>query len=150
MQEDAFRSFNFIVGGFSSLRQSADADELIQGWYGGDVREGKKGPFNGAFVPAGWRDGGGGESLYRQLVAVACRTCHISAVPSIDLGLVKFSTFERFTDPLLMPILKRRMCGDRFRRMPAAEQTLKILWQSSGREHFFAQVPGNFEDCGLK
>jgi hypothetical protein len=152
-QETAFRLFNFMVG-HSSLGVSPDAVELIQGWYGGDVQDGTKGPFNGDFVPAGWRDGGAGEELYKQLVAVACRTCHISAVPSIDLGRVNFSTFKAFTSLGSTFFVKERMCGDRYRyssgRMPAAEQTLKELWQSSGREHFFAQIPGNFGDCGLK
>jgi hypothetical protein len=43
------------------------------------------------------------------------------------------------------------MCGStgNARRMPAAEQTLKVLWQSGGRPHLFGQVPGAFGECGL-
>ena len=44
---------------------------------------------------------------------------------------------------------KAVLCNDGVPRMPAAEQTLKIVWQSAGRPHLYGQGVGLFGDCGL-
>lgn len=144
-QESAFRAHNRMVRSFSSLFFSAEARNTIGGWYNGDMFAGT---FNGNFVPSGWQGDVNQEALYRKLNAVACRTCHISYLPfgSDNRPFLKFGTFADFA--LVKSVVKADMCGATH-RMPAAEQTLKVLWQSSGRAHYFAQMPGEFGDCGL-
>lgn len=151
-QEEQFRTLNLMVRSKSSLAESADARELIAGWYGGpDLPRGAK--FNGDFVPSGWRANAHQRQLYRKLYAVGCRTCHISYLPSETdkrKPYLKFSTFAEFTDPepSRRLVLETLMC--RSHGMPAAEQTLKKLWQSAGRAHYFGQVPGRYGECGLR
>jgi hypothetical protein len=144
-QQAAFRAHNRMVRSFSSLFNSPDARELIAGWYGGDMFNGT---FNGDFVPGGWQGGTNQRQLYDKTYAIGCRTCHISYVPSAtdNRPFLEFSTFAE-----LAQVAKGAMCGStgNTRRMPAAEQTLKVLWQSGGRPHYFGQVPGAFGDCGL-
>lgn len=44
-------------------------------------------------------------------------------------------------DPVTNPVANAH-------KMPAAEQTLKVLWRSEGRQHFFAQAPDQvFGEC---
>ncbi len=146
-QQAAFRSQNRMVRSFSSNRFSPNARELIAGWYGGDMFNGT---FNGGFVPGGWQGGPNERQLYSKTYAVGCRTCHVSYVPSAtdNRQFLAFSTFAEFAQ-----LARSAMCGStgNARRMPAAEQTLKVLWRSGkgGRPHYFGQVPAAFGDCGL-
>jgi len=144
-QEDGFRALNRMVRFHSSLQFSPVATELIEGWYGGDLRGGR---FNGDFVQEGWRIGNRTKQLqngqlYKKLYAIACRTCHLSYIDGNDPANVLPLSFN---DPdSFIARAEDAMCGDH--HMPAAEQTLKVLWQSSGRAHYFGQSPNKFGDC---
>ena len=142
-QESAFRAHNRMVRSFSSLNRSSDAQAVIGGWYGGDLFSGT---FNGAFVPPGWLGDTSQSQLYRKLVAIGCRTCHISYLPfgSDQRSFLNFASSTTFAAQA-----KAVLCNDGVPRMPAAEQTLKIVWQSAGRPHLYGQGVGLFGDCGL-
>jgi hypothetical protein len=75
--------------------------ELLEGWYGG---EGLPGSFYDDFVPEGWKEGSnctgnadcnpvtqlpvtGSQSIYLDVFARSCRTCHISQVPALGANL---------------------------------------------------------------
>jgi cytochrome c553 len=151
-QEPAFRTLNRMIRFNSSFGSTLAGSELIGGWYDGDYHAGK---FNGAFVPNGWKGNKQQEQLYKHVNAVGCRTCHISYNPTSSdnrpaLNFRNYSDFEGFG----FGTVKDYVCGKHQvppaneRRMPGAEQTLKYLWQSSGRAHLFAQAPVELSgDC---
>jgi hypothetical protein len=152
-QEGAFRAFNRMVLR-SALGRSAAARDLIKAWYAGDLTDESNHPYKG-FSPRGWE--GSPSQLYLKFVAVGCRSCHISWVDpkTLEPGPRTFSTFDDFRN--FAPRIKTIVCGHAdpdtnpakdAHAMPAAEQTLKVLWRSEGRQHFFAQLPGQFGECG--
>ena len=159
-QEPAFRAFNRMVRKYSSISQSPEAVTLIEQWYERDL---VNNTFNGDVVPRGsserpdyveWADAPNvlrdqQDQLYKKLVAVACRTCHISYVP-FGTGTQNVLKLAKFTDVVsLAALVKLRMCSSPHRQaqgpqgidrsMPGAVQTLKVLWRSAGRPHFFGQ-----------
>jgi hypothetical protein len=158
-QEPAFRAFNRMVLR-TAIGRSEPARELIEGWYDGNLSDMADRTFRTFVGPDGWmtsdsvRNFFNTGQLYRKFFAVACRSCHISwADPeSLKPGPLTFSTFADFRG--LMPRTKTIMCGradlpaEVAHKMPAAEQTLKVLWRSEGRQHFFAQAPDQvFGEC---
>jgi hypothetical protein len=148
-QEPAFRAFNRMVLG-SALGGSPAARELIEGWYDGDLSNRANHRFR-EFVPKDWADAPEilqqlhQIQLYTNFFAVGCRGCHITWVDPSTLqpGPLTFSKFAEFQDQKAR--INEVVCGTHI--MPAAEQTLKQLWRSEGRPHFFAQLPGLFGDC---
>ena len=73
---------------------------------------------------------------------------------SLRPGPLTFATFDSFDG--FKELTRDIVCGHAdpdttpasvAHKMPAAEQTLKVLWRSEGRQHFFAQLPGIFGDC---
>jgi hypothetical protein len=164
-QETAFRAHNRMVRKFSALGRSKDAQDLIEKWYADDLTDDGGEPFR-SVVPSGWQGDAGQEQLYKTLVAVACRTCHISYVPfaSDNRPHLTFGNATAFLEPTTpaervnVEQARSLMCTthrNNSKRMPAAEQTLKVLWRSAGRAQFFGQVeiPGperqGVHDCGL-
>jgi hypothetical protein len=82
-QRDACQAQHRMVHDLSRLSQSADARQLVDGWYDGDL---VAGTLHGSFVPPAWS--GTGQSyplasphmqLSRTVSAHACRTGHISS-----------------------------------------------------------------------
>ena len=145
-QAAAFRDFNRMVRFHSSVQFVPEASALVEGWYGGDLRGGT---FDGSFVQQGWRTSPQHEQLYQNLIAVACRTCHLTFSDNSNRSFATFDAFNTW-----IPFTKTIVCSSasiqppkQGHRMPAAEQTLKVLWQSEGRQHLFGQVPGLFGDC---
>jgi hypothetical protein len=145
-----FRILNRIVlKTIPVLKDTPLIIDLINGWYGGDLYYGK---FDGGFIPKGWQDGSleapieSQKQLYRKVVKIGCRGCHVSYLSREvdDRPYLKFGTFTDFTrlaekDPQKGPSVQKYVCQH---IMPAAEQTLKVLWRSSGRVHLFSQIPG--------
>jgi hypothetical protein len=76
--------------------------------------------------------------LYRHVVAPYCQTCHISH--SIDSVLnpspLRFGTFDDFA--LFRGLIYRDVCVSH--EMPNAEQTLKLMWESSARPQLLSRL----------
>jgi hypothetical protein len=123
-----------------------DARQLIEGWYGGP---GLPNPtFNDDFVPTGWDkkdDKGNARQLYRHVVAPTCRSCHISHSGTSDPNKpdledemdFRFGKYEDFTGRL-KPLIYSDVCVNH--SMPNAEQSLKVLWDSSARAHLLNRL----------
>ena len=90
--------------------------------------------------------------LYRQAVAKACRTCHISAqgnagdsdLPSPRKAFGTFTAFEGLNGRSALLV-----CGNQ-KVMPQAEQTLKVFWESSARSHFLNRAGIRNTGCGYE
>lgn len=70
----------------------APAAELIKSAYGGDGLP--RAAFDDQFVPLSWEAAGQG-TLYREVIATSCRTCHIMRGTNAQSD-IDFSSFEKF------------------------------------------------------
>ena len=80
-------------------------------------------------------------AIYKGLIKVACRTCHISSsAPGLD--------FAQYSDyAALAPAIRSDVCGTTH-VMPHAERVMKKLWASGGRAYLVASTPaGPFPDA---
>jgi hypothetical protein len=125
-QETAFQRLNRLVY-FSDLYFNRDANELINGWYGGAIVFPSP-TFQGHFVPRQWRESANTRQIYRHVVAATCRTCHISHTQDLVANLT-FGSFAQFE--ALAPLVHTRVCVDH--SMPNAEQTLNLFWRGTAR-----------------
>lgn len=90
--------------------------DLITGWYSGGL------PQNGAFVPAGYA---GQASLYSNVVATSCRTCHIAQPDASSTNYKDFATYAKFSF-----VYSSIVCGP-FKQMPHAKVTFENFWLST-------------------
>jgi hypothetical protein len=141
-QESAFRRLNQIVY-FTDLYFNNEANQLINGWYGTFF---SRATFQDDFVPQGWTQDNHTQQLYRHVVAPTCRGCHISHSREIFTpSTLRFGTFEDFAS--FKAIIYDDVC--RSHVMPNAEQTLKVLWQSSARPQLLDRMLIRF-GCGYE
>jgi hypothetical protein len=132
MQEDKFKRLNETV---LHTDPTSTASLLIKGWYGG---EGVPNPiFDGTFVPPGWReDGAAVETLYLEVIARSCRTCHTqrgsynsSGHPILDgpkeqtLEFISFEGFKRYKQETESLVYEEGL-------MPLAKRTFDKFWRS--------------------
>lgn len=134
-QETQFRKLN----GLALCTNPSSANTiLVKGWYG-DNNAGcnsvAANTFNGNFVPTGWQ---GHESLYLNVVAPSCRSCHAQRGSYNARGVValtrgpkeqslefnSFSAFANYQDEI------ERMIYDTG-EMPAAKETFERFWRST-------------------
>jgi len=130
-QEPAFLKLNRAIY-FSDLFFLPAARELIRMWYASFHRS----TFRDDQIPKEWSGSDNDRQLYLQVIAKACRTCHISATNVV----LDFGTAAKFKSTL--PEVVQLICGKR-KVMPQAEQTIKILWNSSARAHLLNRTSSN-------
>jgi len=146
-QEPQFRALNEMIY-FTDLWFNGDANTLIDGWYGGSGWT--SATFVDNHVPDAWRnfgntaDDNNRKQLYKHTVAKACRTCHISetgfsnGVPDpFTPGDKTWGSYDRFAADAML--IWFDMC--RWHQMPNAEQSLKVMWQSSARSQLLNRLP---------
>lgn len=82
------------------------AAELIKAAYGGDGLPNAK--FSDTYVPASWA-AAGQSTLYTEVVAPACRTCHIMRGTGLqsDLDLNSYEKFKSYADRIKVHIVDR-------------------------------------------
>jgi hypothetical protein len=105
--------------------------ELIDGMYAPKFVTDPTAVANDSFVPAAWQTPSGnvaGASLYRGLVKVGCRTCHVSSV-SDTTDFNARANFDAFIGPI-----RADVCGTAH-TMPNAERPMKKLWESGARAY---------------
>jgi len=93
----------------------------------------------GSGIP--WSSSDNTKQMYKKVVALACRTCHISAVAPIR----SMDSFSRFKE-MNATIVHGDICGTHI--MPHSEQSSNVFWNSAGRSHFLNRWP-LFTGCGL-
>ncbi len=114
-----------------ACRRPATADEwqgtaaaLIKSFYGGDGLP--SATFSDTYVPASWQ-AAGQTTLYQQVVAPACRTCHLMRGTGAQSD-IDFATWEKFR-----PYAERTKAHV-FERgnMPLAKIVYDAFWRSNG------------------
>lgn len=128
-QIDEIRRLNQLI----TLTQPSPAiTEFINGLYAPKSVNDPTAVSNDDYVPDDWSQANGslaGTALYRGVVKVACRTCHMSATSRPDLD---FADYSDFTSNL--STIKADVCGNPH-VMPHAERVLKNFWQSGARAY---------------
>jgi hypothetical protein len=87
-----------------------------------------------------WASTDNTKQMYKKVVALACRTCHISASSPIR----SMDSFSRFKE-MGATTVHSDVC--RSHTMPQSEQSSNVFWNSSGRSHFLNRWP-LFTGCG--
>jgi hypothetical protein len=148
-QEASFKALNRLVYTSDLVAETNDegqpvrpwAKHLIERWYNNWTSA----TFINDQIPT---QGGPGESwdtndntrqMYKKVVAVGCRTCHMSATTP----LYSMDTWVRFK--ALGNTVYDDVCVAHI--MPHAEQTSNVFWRSSGRSHLINRWPF-FAGCG--
>jgi hypothetical protein len=87
-------------------------------------------PYDAAFIPAGWNATAAERTVYRDVIAPYCRSCHVS----FDRGDNDPLAFQSAAQTrALAETIVSRMCGGGPRGMPTAEQTTLYFFDSSAR-----------------
>ncbi len=100
------------------------AAALIKSFYGGD---GLPSPtFSDKFVPASWQ-AAGQTTLYQQVIAPACRTCHAmrGTGAQSDIDFMTWEKFEGYADRTKAHVMDRG-------NMPLAKIVYDAFWSGSG------------------
>lgn len=98
------------------------AADLIKAAYGGD---GLPSPtFSDTYVPLSWQVNGQ-STLYTQVVAPSCRTCHVmrGTGPQSDLDFTTFEKFKGYADRIKAHVIDRG-------NMPLAKIVFDAFWNS--------------------
>jgi hypothetical protein len=150
-QEPSFQQLNQMVY-FTDLFFNPAAKDLIDGWY---APNGLGSKFQNDFVPQGWLGNANDKRLYGAVVALTCRTCHISHTAATDPAgslaedHLRFATFDDF-DSLKTTILMRTCIAALLARpMPNAEQTSNTFWKSHARGYLLDGLNITSQGCGL-
>ncbi|MFP6615956.1 MAG: leucine-rich repeat domain-containing protein, partial [Candidatus Hydrogenedentota bacterium] len=115
-QEDEFKKFNrAVVDHLVELQAGDGTIELIEGWYGG---EGLPDDFNGDYVPSSWSDE---STLYLDVIAQSCRSCHLQQTTWDFTTLSDFSTHNAKT---IKHVFEQGV-------MPNALKTYQDFWLST-------------------
>jgi hypothetical protein len=138
---DTFRSMNREVY-FSGLWY-LDTSRMVRAWYQDSFATGQ---FNGLALPTAivsdWGANRHSTNVYKYVYATACRTCHISNVN----GALAFKGWTEWKSLAIR--IYDDMCGAE-KKMPNAEQTLKLGWEASPspRAYFLGHTPGVTGAC---
>ncbi|MCU1349087.1 MAG: domain containing protein [Acidobacteria bacterium] len=115
-QQPKFKQLNQEIVGFGNPGPATS--ELVNvKWYPGVTTTQDENA-----LAAGWSALPRDQNLYRQVVARACRTCHVAQV----FDSLQFKTTTELTD--LLPAVDSRVCGQHV--MPHARVTHRLFWQS--------------------
>jgi hypothetical protein len=135
-QADAIRRLNALI---TFTNPSPATSEFITGLYAPKAVTDATAVANDDFVPDDWAQVNGslaGTSLYRGIVKVACRTCHMSATSAT----LDFADYDDFST--LMPTIKADVCGNPH-VMPHAERVMKNFWESGARAYLVTGFPSS-------
>lgn len=122
---------------------SSMARELLEGWYGG---AGLPGTFNDTYVPAGWvgdpSDGSppaGAEDLYRDVLSVNCRTCHLlrGSVHQSDIDFTSWNKFIGYDERIEELVFDEGL-------MPLATLTFELFHESAFMTEMLASFLPDF------
>lgn len=107
----------------SATEWQGTAADLIKNAYGGNGLP--SATYSDTFVPAGWL---GQESLYANVVAPACRSCHLvrGYGTQSDIDLNTFAKFQGFADRTRAHVIDRG-------NMPLAKIVFQDFWASPTR-----------------
>ena len=142
-QERNFKALNKLVY-FSDLFFLDAPRQIITRWYTAPGTDSfSSSTFLDNRVPFGWDTNGNSRQLYRQVVAKACRTCHISE----ENPTLAFGTQRDFL--LHLPVVTTDVCGPQ-KYMPQAEQTVRLFWESSARSHLLNRSVIRTTGCGFE
>ena len=138
---NTFRSMNWEVY-FSGLWYLATS-KMVRAWYQDNFGTGQ---FNGLALPTAivsdWSATQNSTNVYKYVYAKACRTCHISNVN----GTLAFKGWTEWK--AISGLINVDMCAPA-KRMPNAEQTLKVGWEASPspRAYFLGHTPNVAGAC---
>ena len=149
-QEADFKALNKLIYD-TRLVQQLDGDgnplrpwakHIMERWYdnwSSDTFRNNQVPTqDGSGIP--WSANDNTKQMYKKVVALACRTCHVSAVSPIR----SMDSFPRFKE-MNATIVHREVCLKH--TMPHSEQSSNVFWNSAGRSHFLNRWP-LFTGCG--
>lgn len=101
MNCEVYRSFEPHLADRPGLWRSDLAREMLEAWYGGDPCD-DSAVFEDNYVPEGWvpdanpgSPPAGADTLYREVIADNCRTCHILRGTQ-DNSEIDFTSFAKF------------------------------------------------------
>jgi hypothetical protein len=133
-QELAFEQLNKIV---LRTNPAPAIKDLITGWYADG------GSQNRDYIPLGWADSAEHASLYENVVARSCRTCHVALDSYYSNNAISWTSFEQFKAERSQ--IRRFVCGDH-KTMPHAGITFSNFWLSdSGKTPAYLAA---FHDVG--
>jgi len=114
-QQEAFRQLNALV---KKAPRAPAIDNLINGWYSGNVNTAGATVPDDTYIPAGWDIDKTSRNLYRHVYRKYCRMCHSAQRYNDDykdnLAFESFSDFQQKADEI-----GRHVCG--FHSMPNSE-----------------------------
>jgi hypothetical protein len=110
-QEDAFKQLNKGVYDYNPTQAEK---QLLEAWYGGPNLPNNV--QNSDAVPTTWS---GQKILYQNVVALSCRTCHVTRIPPLD-----FASYDSFKQYGLLASTK--ICSEK--KMPNAQVTYEKFW----------------------
>lgn len=118
--EDACRR----VAGTSEWQ--APAADIIKSAYGGDGLPGAT--FHDDYVPLSWQVAGQ-ETLYKEVIATSCRTCHVmrGTVAQSDIDFVSYPRFAAFSGRIRAHVFDRG-------NMPLAKIVYDAFWETNRPE----------------
>lgn len=141
-QADRFRKLNAMV---LKTNPPPATKDLIEGMYAPHSVDDPAAVANNDYVPKNWLSSQSpngtqldANTLYRGLVKVGCRTCHVSAITNPALDFLEYSDFAG-----QIKLIKDEVCGPS-KRMPHAERVMKKFWESGARAYLitgFAKDP---------
>lgn len=111
------------------------AAALIKSAYGGDGLPGAT--FHDTYVPESWQ-AAGQSSLYRNVIAPSCRTCHTmrGTGGNSDIDFTNFETFQGYADRIKVHVFQRG-------NMPLAKIVYDAFWGTPGRADALARFLEN-------
>ena len=124
-----------------SCRRPAVAQEwqgsaaaMLKSFYGGDGLPGAT--FSDTFVPPTWQ-AAGQTTLYQQVIAPACRTCHLmrGTGAQSDIDFATFEKFRQFADRAKIHVLDRG-------NMPLAKIVYDAFWRTAAPSTFATFLEG--------
>lgn len=100
------------------------AAEMLKSFYGGDGLP--NATFSDTYVPASWQ-AAGQTTLYQQVVAPACRTCHLmrGTGGQSDIDFATFEKFRPYADRIRSHVVERG-------NMPLAKIVYDAFWRGTG------------------
>lgn len=110
----------------SSSEWQGSAAALIKASYGGDGLP--RATFSDEYVPSSWEVAGQG-TLYRQVIAPACRTCHLmrGTGAQSDIDFATWEKFRPYAERTKVHVFERG-------NMPLAKIVYDAFWTSPGPE----------------
>jgi len=137
------------VGTDSGKWDPAFEQDLIKGWYGGDVHASGS-SFNGDYVPPGWQPNTttgtpppGAGKLFTEVVGPRCIVCHGKRGTTLHPD-IQFSTYQQFISHDDDNQLERLIFDEAL--MPAALLQFKHFWGAEGQATEAAQLGSFLKD----